>query len=162
MGYHSRICLFPIKICMYIMSGMNIVLAIVLLLLSLMQKSQGVHAIVDYLCFIIFILIAILAILSATKENLIWSLLGAAITILVLLFIALVYHLFYCYTNRVDIFEVAGSALIYLAIMTVSGFCTFIAIRWRTFVNFRKKVNKQRMNASKGSKALLEQEERRK
>ncbi|EFO27615.1 hypothetical protein LOAG_00866 [Loa loa] len=53
-----------------------------------------------------------------------------------------------------EIFEVAGSAIIYLAILIIAGFCTFIAIRWRIFVTLRRKVKKQR-NASKEAKASL-------
>uniref|UniRef100_A0A1I8EA06 Uncharacterized protein n=1 Tax=Wuchereria bancrofti TaxID=6293 RepID=A0A1I8EA06_WUCBA len=157
---------------MYVMSGVNIILAILLLLLSIIQKGKGVHALADYLCFITFILIAILAVYSAINENLIWPLLGATLVIIFLLLIALINHLFHCYRNRVDkrgkdptikanhfkLFEVAGSALIYLSILTVSAFCTFIAIRWRTFITFRRKVKKQ-TNASKEAKSLLKQQE---
>ncbi|KAK6101149.1 putative integral membrane protein [Brugia pahangi] len=158
MAHHSKICIFSIKSCMYVMSAVNIILAILLLLLSIIQKGKGVHALADYLCFIIFIIIAMLAAYSAINENFIWPLLAATLAIIFLLLIALVYHLFHCYRNRVDIFEVAGSALIYLSILTVSGFCTFIAIRWRTFITFRRKVKKQQ-NASKEAKFLLKQQE---
>lgn len=64
---------------MYIMSGVNIALAILLLLFSTIQKGTTVHAVADYFCFIIFILIAILMALSATKENLVLLLLGATV-----------------------------------------------------------------------------------
>ncbi|KAM3724603.1 Leucine-rich repeat-containing G-protein coupled receptor [Dirofilaria immitis] len=158
MARYSKICFFPIKLCMFIMSGVNVFMAIVVLFLSTTQKGKNVHALADYFCFAAFLIIAILAIASAITENfhLVWPLFGVTIAILALLLIALIYHLIYCYRHRVDIFEVAGSAIIYLIIMAIAGFCTFIAIRWRTFITRRENIKKQKQKKElKETKILL-------
>ncbi|VDK73836.1 unnamed protein product [Litomosoides sigmodontis] len=104
------------------------------------------------------ILSAILVASSATNESYNKSLFAATTALPILLLIALICHLVYCYRNRIDIFEVAGSALIYLTMMAFSGFCTFVVIRWRIFVNLRRKVRKQSVGVSKEAGALSKQE----
>uniref|UniRef100_A0A2K6WL31 MARVEL domain-containing protein n=1 Tax=Onchocerca volvulus TaxID=6282 RepID=A0A2K6WL31_ONCVO len=156
MARYSKICFFSIKLCMYIMSAMNICMAISLLLLSIMQKGTNLHALADYFCFTVFLIIAFLAALSSATENfkLRWPLFGATIAILVLLLIALIYHLIFCYRHRVDIFEVAGSATIYLIMMAIAGFCIFVAIRWQTFITRKINIKKKR-DESKETKSLI-------
>lgn len=46
--------------------------------------------------------------------------------------------------------------IIYLAILCISGFFTFIAIRWRTFLNRQKETMKRKVTSTE-TKSLLKE-----
>lgn len=66
---------------MFIMSAANVFMAITLMLLSIVQKAIGMHALLDYSSSAIFILIAVLATVSALSKSLPEILLGATVIV---------------------------------------------------------------------------------